>query len=689
MKLYFSFFVCLILMQIKLFAEVRHGTSQISKWTIAQDSLPHFFSGSHADFMNRILREEAVHRGCQYRLPENSGDFETFKISLRKKITEKAGVLINHQLPLNIREMGTIKLKGYSIKKIIFQTRPGMYATANLYIPDGKGPFPAVIHTHGHWMNAKADEEMIQPVCHSLSLNGYVCLVIDAFGAGERSTIHGHPEYHGSNLGASLMNIGESLMGIQISDNIRGVDLLCSLPFVDAKRIGATGASGGGNQTMWLAAMDERIKAAVPVVSVGTFESYVMRSNCICELLIDGLTFTEEAGVLSLIAPRAIKMCNHYKDDIPTFAPTEMLKSYNKAKTVFQMLGVPDNISYSLFDSTHGYWPADRQAMLGWMDLHLKGIGDGRPKIEVPFHTLPPKQLMVYAKGKRDSGVLTIEQYCRKKGKALRNEYLSTTTFNLEQKKRELQSILRINDYPAIKKIEHYSPHNNWEKIIIETSEGKSLPLLYLPPVNASLGYTIVCHGNQRSVALINELRKKGGGIVIVDLSGTGEASSPIADTLMDDGMPFHTLSRAELWLGKTVLGEWVKELNTVVQFLKTKYSAQRISLDGSKEAGLATLFFTSMIGGVENLVLRDVPVSYLFDKRENVDFYNMAIHLPGFLQWGDVSLAAALAGRNIMLINPLTMSGKKLNQRQSKEYQLEFERIRKACHQPGKTLFN
>ncbi len=113
------------------------------------------------------------------------------------------------------------------------------------------------------------------------------------------------------------MNIGESLMGIQISDNMRGVDLLCSLPYVDPQNIGATGASGGGNQTMWLAAVDERIKAAVPVVSVGTFESYVMRSNCICELLIDGLTFTEEAGVLALA--RAIMPCNHKKDDNPTF----------------------------------------------------------------------------------------------------------------------------------------------------------------------------------------------------------------------------------------------------------------------------------------------------------------------------------------------------------------------------------
>src|ERR1051326_562298 len=385
MKTCFLACVGFIMLHLQLFAMDLPTGMQAVKNSYVKVTLPSILSTIHEDFIDKKLREEAATKFNAYQLPTNRKEFETFKTYLRGKIIQKAGVVINHQLPLNVRETGIIRLKGYFIKKIAFQTRPGVYATANLYVPDGTGPFPAVIHAHGHWMNSKADEEFIQPVCHSLALNGYVCLAIDAFGAGERSTVHGTPEYHGSNLGASLMNIGESLMGIQISDNMRGVDLLCSLPYVDANKIGATGASGGGNQTMWLAAIDERIKAAVPVVSVGTFQSYIMNSNCICELLIDGLTFTEEAGVLSLIAPRALKMCNHYRDDIPTFVPAEMLKSYTKAKPVFQMLDAGNNISYSLSDSTHGYWPDDRQVMLGWFDLHLKGIGNGERKKEIPF----------------------------------------------------------------------------------------------------------------------------------------------------------------------------------------------------------------------------------------------------------------------------------------------------------------
>ena len=90
------------------------------------------------------------------------------------------------------------------IKNITFQTRPGVYATANLFIPDGPGPFPAVINMLGHWTKGKIDSTGPQAVGHTLAANGYVCLTVDPWGAGERGTKHGIYEYHGANLGASL-----------------------------------------------------------------------------------------------------------------------------------------------------------------------------------------------------------------------------------------------------------------------------------------------------------------------------------------------------------------------------------------------------------------------------------------------------------------------------------------------------
>ena len=656
------------------------------------DSLPSVFGSNHADLLDHRLRQEAMIRSLENQLPANRKEWESLKQSLRKKIIEKAVIKVDHHLPFNTRETGSIKMKGYTIRNIAFQTRPGVYATANLYVPDGKGPFPAVLHMHGHWTNAKADEGTIQPVAHTLASNGYVCLTIDAFGAGERSTIDGTPEYHGGNLGASLMNIGESLMGFQISENIRAVDLLCSLPYVDSTKIGAPGASGGGNQTMWVTAMDDRIKAAIPVVSVGTFQSYVMRSNCICELLVDGLTFTEEAGVLAMVAPRAIKFCNHRKDEIPTFLPVEMLKTYQRAKIVYDLFGAENNISYRITDTTHGYWPDDRSSMLGWFDLHLKGSGNGEPKKEVSFETVPPDKLMVYKKGERPGDVLTIEQYCKKKGGALRNNFLSSGSYKVSEKRKQLETILRFDERSLITNVNRFSTIDGWDRFALETSDGKLIPLLLFSPRNKSLGYAIVCDSKSGSSSisssLIDQLKAEGRGVVIVDLSGIGEASSPLADTLMDDGMPFHTVSRAELWLGKTVLGEWTKELNLVVQFLRSKFNATRITIEGNREAGLAALFLAALKGNVDGITLRDAPVSYLFDNRASVDFFTMAIHLPGFLNWGDVSLAAALSGRDIIFVHPLTMSGNAITNSELGDFQKEFETVRRRSGQQGKTIF-
>lgn len=661
---------------------------RFSSQNFSADSLPSVLTKNHADLVESKLRLEAVLKFGEHQLPDNLKDWETYRVKLKNEIIIKAGVIADHNLPLNIKETGTIQMKGYTVKNLTFQTRPGIYATANLYVPDGKGPFPAVINMLGHWTKGKIDPSGPQAVGHSLALNGYVCLTIDPWGAGERSTIHGVFEYHGSNLGASIMNIGESLMGIQISDNMRGVDLLCSLPYVDSKNLGATGASGGGNQTMWFAAMDERVKAAVPVVSVGTFESYIMRSNCICELLIDGLTFTEEAGVLALA--NAIMPCNHTKDG-PTFIPAEMLRSYNNARKVFEMKGEGDHISNRIFDLTHGYLVEDREAMLGWFDFHLKGIGKGEPKKEIPFEQLPEEKLMVFPKGQRDANVMSTDEYCRRKGNELRTVLLNSKTFNTDQKKKDLSSILRISEKTNLKKVHKYSTINGWDRLALETSDDMLIPVLHLAPVNKSLGYVILCNPegkNSISLATIDELKKKGSGIVIVDLSGTGELTST-SSLAYDKTGKLHTQSRAELWLGKTVIGEWVKELNVVSRFLTTEYKAQKISIDGTKEAGLAGLFLSVIEGNVDNLILRDAPISYLFDNRQYVDFFGMGIHLPGFLNWGDISLAAALSGKSITFYNPVTMSGKSISQEKLKDFQTEFGKLRAVCKQSGNTIFN
>ena len=285
---------------------------------------------------------------------------------------------------------------------------------------------------HGHWPDARRTE-ITQTTAQLLAMNGYVCINLDAWGAGERGTDHEH-EYHGSSLGASLLNIGKTLLGLQLTDNIRAVDLLCSLPYVQKQNIGATGASGGGNQTMWLSAVDNRIKAAVPVVSVGSFESYIMNSNCVCELLPHGLTFTEEDAVLSLIAPRALKILNGMNDTNPSFSHIQMLKNYSGAKKVYESQNKSENIDYQLFNTGHGYWPEMQLAMLNWFNKNLKEAPSKNIRGLEEVKILPIETLATINEKNKDR-IVTTEEYCKQIGRELKEKFKKEKKINAPSKR--------------------------------------------------------------------------------------------------------------------------------------------------------------------------------------------------------------------------------------------------------------
>lgn len=650
-----------------------------------QGPLPKVFSGDRTDILQQQLRQQAATAFQRQVLPGTAAEWEQQRQQLRAAILRSSGAVIDHALPLDVKETGRTQQQGYSIRNIYFQTRPGVYATANVYIPDGKGPFPAVVNMHGHWKDGRMGET-VRGVSQTLAMNGYVCLSADAWGAGERTTVAGVAEYHGANLGASLMNTGNTLLGMQLTDNMRGVDLLCSMPEVDKERIGATGASGGGNQTMWLTAMDERIKASVPVVSVGTFESYILNSNCVCELLPGGLTYTEEAGVLSLVAPRALKICNALNDNNKAFAPSEMLRSYKNAGAVYDLLRAHQQLSYQLFNTTHGYWPEIREAMLGWMDLYLKGTGTGAPKKEAPFELLPPAQLLTFPDAKRPDVVMSTAAWCRQQGHSLP----PTTPVNVTEKRNALKQLLGLNENRAIKTTHSYSPEQGWKRMAIEATDGSLIPLLLRAPADPNKGFVVVTHpGGKDSIAasLLHELTNSGSGVVLVDLWGTGEQSSAMATTVDGALPPFHTLARSALWLGATVQGKWVNDLQLILQYLQTQYGNVRIWLNGSKEAGVACLLTAALGNRIAAVTLENSPVSYRFDEREGIDFFSMAVHIPGFIVWGDMSLAAALSGTQVVFHGPVSMSGRAISGEELDSYKNTFNTQRKQCKQAGETV--
>lgn len=640
--------------------------------------------------VNRFLRWQAGKLAQINQLDEMKtlAELKKFQKKLRAKIWEKTGVNYDGKLPLDVQEFGTLQKDGYTITKLIYQSRPGIYVTGLLYVPEGKGPFPAVLQMHGHNPEGKFG---INPQNMSIALakEGYVCFTVDAFGTYERAHKCYEKQGHGGFLGAGLFTIGESLMGAQIVDNMRGVDFLQSLPYVIKDKIGATGASGGGNQTMWVSAMDERITAAMPIVSVGSFASYVYGLNCICELLPDGLTFTEESGILALIAPRALRIGNAQYDCNHDFSVSEMLKTYHPVEKLYWNLGCPEKIAYSVADRVHGLSDRQRQAVLGHFAQFLKGEGNGNALPEPEgVDAFPEEELYLFPDTtKRPEKVRTIQAHCRIVGEELRKSMFAKKSINKKEAVAELAAILRLQKLPAESTLYSYAEMKGVKRYALEVGE-HLIPFL-VKEGTVKGKYRILTHPEGRTFLTdeaIEEAGKDGATLLMVDLYGTGETAQPNHTIGLH-----HQFYRQLLWIGRTLVGEWVYDLLALVRMLQKDFKAKDIEITGHLESGAAAIFanvFTDKISKVETV---DSPASLLFDmgsvnftgKSPFVKFlpgliYSLALAIPGFLKWGDISLAAALGNGDVSFKNPRTWDGTCCTAKEAKDAVKEIEKMHK-----------
>ncbi len=610
-------------------------------------TIPSVWSEPLEGHVECLLVNEAASLARAHSLPRTMEEWEEHRTSLRALVSRHACIPYDHDLPLDCQFTKTIPCEGYRIECLHFQSRPGIRVTGCLYIPEGDGPFPAVLSVHGHWSQGHLAER-IQAIGHSLAKNGFACLSIDAWGSGERSWRHGSYRYHGSTLGGALFQYGETLMGAQIADNMRAVDLLSTLPFVDSASIGVTGGSGGGNQTMWLAAMDERLKAAMPVVSVGTFEAYVMSENCVCELLPDGLTFTEEDGILALVAPRFLKICNAMKDQ-RSFRVEEMLRSYNKARDIFKLHGAEDRFTYQTFNTEHGYWPEIREAMLGFFKMALMGKGNGAAISEIPFATLPEEKIMTFDIGKRPDNFGTLEEYLRMKGRSIPQRDISRE--NVKDEFAKLSKSMRWEHDPGATRIIDMPMADGWRRYTL-MSAGHTIPVL-CKPANGSAGngrtYVLGCAAGKAALAesalLKKALEDGDASIVLFDAFATGEAACDHDNRIS----PFHKLCRSLLWCGKTLMGEWAEDFLTVASFVLDDLEEGKtsITLGAVGEMSVAACAAALMIAtgaattsgtGQISVMAEGMPDSFAFDgEGDSLPEGTLARAMPGFSDWGDV----------------------------------------------------
>jgi cephalosporin-C deacetylase-like acetyl esterase len=322
-------------------------------------------------------------------------EWEARRPRLRREYLDMLGLWpLPERTPLHAAVTGTLERDGVVIEKLHYQSRPGLYVTANLYRPkEIKGRLPAVLYVCGHSGRGRdGNKTAFQDHGMWFASNGYVCLVVDTLQLGEVPGKH-HGTY---NLGRWWWQArGYTPAGVECWNGVRGLDYLCGRPDVDPGRLGVTGISGGGATTAWVAAADERIKCAAPVSGMSDLESYVsnkvINGHCDCMFLVNTYQW-EWTTIAALVAPRPLLFANSDNDAI--FPMDGNRRIVARLRQAYALYDKPELVAEHVSPGGHDYRPDLRMAVFRWMNKHLKG--DPSPVKDTDFPPLPGERLRVF-----------------------------------------------------------------------------------------------------------------------------------------------------------------------------------------------------------------------------------------------------------------------------------------------------
>jgi dienelactone hydrolase len=313
--------------------------------------------------------------------------------------------------PLNPIITGTLQRDGYAVDKLWFESRPHLVVTANLYrptnIPAG-AKLPAVLYVCGHGSRRpEGTKAGYQSPPIWFARHGYVCLILDTLDRGEIKGVHRGLFSDGKRWWLSR---GYTPAGVECWNGIRGIDYLVSRPDVDASRIAVTGISGGGAATFWIAAADDRVKAAVPISGMADLQAYVAdnKVEVHCDCMFMGNIFAWPwSRIAALVAPRPLLFVNSDNDKFFPIDANERV--INRLERWYGMLGAGDKVDAVVSVGGHDYRQDIRQAACRFINIHLKNdpstVTDSEQDLvkdegDKPSHPIELKDLAVFPDGK-------------------------------------------------------------------------------------------------------------------------------------------------------------------------------------------------------------------------------------------------------------------------------------------------
>jgi cephalosporin-C deacetylase-like acetyl esterase len=597
--------------------------------------------------------------------PQTLGEWEQRAPLLRRELARSLGLdPLPPRTPLNARVTGTAERELYTIENVIFESRPRFYVTANLYVPKNvELPAPGIVVVPGHAMKEGKNYPLYQMAQIGLARHGFVVLGYDPIGQGERQL----PGF-GHHLGYSLLLVGQTNEGLITWDTMRAIDYLCTRPEVDPERIGLTGNSGGGLNSLYAPAVDERINVAASFCFVCSFEQWLRYggNHCICNHLPGIVRHMEQFEVVGLIAPRPFLMGNGAKDPIFPIAGTR--DTLRRAKAIYRFHGVPERVSLVEADLGHGWSQPLREACYGWMVKWLQGRGNGEPISEEQYEAEPwDSPDLTCCKGeKMPEDRETLVTLAQRMGRELieRHDKPPRSVKRWQQWARKLRAgIWEVfggkprASRPRARDMGSFEHQGRLvQKIALTTEPHMAVPALLLWPEAAERpcpAVIFIDDGGKlrvRDWPLTEALLGKGVAIFAIDPRGLGEGQG--AGSTGD----YNHLASDTVVLGRPLLAQQAWDVMQAAKHLRSAegIDPDRIACYGHGAAGLIALLAGALSDDIGGVVAEGTLTTYL-DAIEDGQPQPRWIFAPGILRVADIpQVAALIAPRPVLFARPI-----------------------------------
>jgi dienelactone hydrolase len=580
--------------------------------------------------------------------------------------------------PLNARTVGSFEREGYRVEKVVYESQPNFYISANLYIPTTvRPPFPGVLVQMGHTLDGKAG---YQRICQLLARFGYLVLGFDPMGQGERTYYPGLAPSR-SRLGADeehtrpgrqMLLKGDSSMRMQTWDAVRSLDYLAAHPLVDPRRLASTGQSGGGTNTMLLAAVDDRLAAAA--VSCGNTENIACADFNPPGSTDDGEQNVVGGGpvgfdrwdLLYPLAPKPLLVLASDRDFFGTYSPNYIssgTEEFGKLKRIYEILGHADRIAWFGTPLPHGLAYGMRIQIYNWFGRWLKG--ETKTIEEEPDSTMEAESVL----------------FCAPSGSVVQS-FRSETPFSINRKRTvtkspaSLDTLLALDHPPKLSA--SILSRASFRDACIEALEFAAAPGVWVPawlflPKRQDMIKSVVVvlepsgrtswHENE----LYDRLAAAGAAVCAPDLRGIGDLTPEFGRHSARNAREH---ANEEMWawsslvLGKPLAGQRVADLLAVVQGLRARPDLQRkpLVLAARGFPSVPAMFAAALEPAIDRLYLAGGLVS--FQSIVDTEDYNHPFgnFVPNLLLHTDLpELAASLAPRRIVLAGAVDGAGRRM----------------------------